>query len=149
MIDTASAYGIDPAREGFPDLIAPPDEPYWVRCKLSPGTDWVEADPQMPGTHRPEGVVAWSGSGVVPGRTLAADLRDITPSILTWFGLPIPSHVQGEPLPCLTARGWLAPNLRRDSPHDPVVGTHEAGFEYTPEEQALIEQRLADLGYLE
>jgi hypothetical protein len=29
------------------------------------------------------------------------------------------------------------------------VGRHRAQFEYTPEEQALIEQRLADLGYLE
>ncbi len=149
VIDTAEAYGIDPAREGYPDLIAPPDEPYWVRCKLAPGTDWVEADPQMPGTHRPEGVVAWSGSGVPAGRTLEADLRDITPSILTWFGLPIPPHVQGEPLPCLTGRGWITPNLRRDAPEAAVHAPHEPGFEYTPEEQALIEQRLADLGYLE
>ncbi len=149
VIDTAQAYGIDPAREGFPDLIAPPDEPYWVRCKLAPGTDWVEPDPQMPGTHRPEGVVAWSGSGVTPGRTIEANLRDITPSILTWFGLPIPPHVQGEPLDCLTGRGWITPDIRRDAPHEPIRGGHEPGFEYTPEEQALIEQRLADLGYLE
>ena len=149
VIDTAQAYGIDPAREGFPDLIAPPDEPYWVRCKLAPGSDWVEADPQMPGTHRPEGVVAWSGAGVPAGRTLDANLRDITPSILTWFGLDIPNHIQGKPLPCLTARGWITPNLRRDAPESPMSGPHEPGFEYTPEEQALIEQRLADLGYLE
>ena len=149
VIDTARAYGIDPAREGYPDLIAPPDEPYWVRCKLAPGSDWVEPDPQMPGTHRPEGVVAWSGTGVTPGRTLDADLRDITPSILTWFGLPVPPHVQGEPLPCLTGRGWLTPNFRRDAPADPLPSPHQPDFEYTPEEQALIEQRLADLGYLE
>lgn len=149
VIDTAQEYGIDPAREGYPDLIAPPDEPYWVRCKLAPGTDWVEPDPQMPGTHRPEGVVAWSGPGVLPGRTLDADLRDVTPSILTWFGLPIPAHVEGEPLPCLAGLGWITPNLRRDPGVPATHAPHAPTFEYTAEEQALIEQRLADLGYLE
>jgi len=149
VIATAEAYGVDPAREGFPDLIAPPDEPYWVRCKLSPGTDWIEPDPLMPGTHRPEGVIALSGAGIEPGRVLDAQLRDVAPSILTWFGLPIPDHVEGEPLPCLTGPGWQGPNLRKDPAHEGFVGNHQAGFEYTPEEQAMIEQRLADLGYLE
>jgi predicted AlkP superfamily phosphohydrolase/phosphomutase/SAM-dependent methyltransferase len=149
MISTADAYGIDPAREGYPDLIAPPDEPYWVRCKLAPGRDWLESDPMMPGTHRPEGVIALSGPGIQPGRTLKANLRDVAPSILTWFGLPIPEHVEGEPLACLTGFGWQGPNLRRDPGHEALAGNHQAGFEYTPEEQAMIEQRLADLGYLE
>ncbi len=149
VIDTAEAFGIDPAREGYPDLIAPPDEPYWVRCKLAPGRDWIEPDPQMPGTHRPEGVVALSGSGIIPGRTIRANLRDVAPSILTWFGLPVPDHVEGEPLPCLTGRGWLDRDHRRDGPHDLSAVRPEPGFEYTAEEQALIEQRLSDLGYLE
>jgi predicted AlkP superfamily phosphohydrolase/phosphomutase len=149
VISTAAAYGIDPAREGYPDLIAPPDDPYWVRCKLSRGHEWVEPDPNMPGTHRPEGVVALSGAGIIPGRTLQAQLRDVAPTILTWFGLPIPEHVEGEPLPCLSGYGWNGRNERRDPAHSGVAGTHEAGFEYTAEEQALIEQRLADLGYLE
>ena len=103
----------------------------------------------MPGTHRPEGVVALSGSGIIPGRTVQAQLRDIAPSILTWFGLPIPDHVQGEPLACLTGRGWLDHDHRRDGSHSLASNHLEAGFEYTAEEQALIEQRLSDLGYLE
>ena len=48
IIDTAEAYGIDPAREGYPDLIALPDENYWVRTKLAPGPAWVEADAEPP-----------------------------------------------------------------------------------------------------
>ncbi len=35
IIDTASEYGIDPVSLGYPDLIALPDESYWVRTKLS------------------------------------------------------------------------------------------------------------------
>ena len=145
VIATADAYGIDPAREGFPDLIALPDEQYWVRTKLAPGRELVEADPNLPGTHRPEGIVAISGAGLVPGRTLAANLHDIAPTILSLFGLPIPEHVEGRPL-----AGLDSPSATRiDPPSAAVAGPHRPQFEYTPEEQALIEQRLADLGYLE
>ena len=69
IIETAEAYQIDPTREGYPDLIALPDEPYWVRTKLTPGTAWVEPDPNLPGTHRPEGVVALAGVAFRPVAT--------------------------------------------------------------------------------
>ena len=48
----AEAYGIDPAREGYPDLIALPDEPYWVRTKLAPGHDLGRGRPE-PARHPP------------------------------------------------------------------------------------------------
>lgn len=150
VIDTATAYGIDPAREGFPDLIALPDENYWVRTKLTPGTNWVEGDANLPGTHRPEGVVALAGTGVIPGRTLNADLRDIAPTVLTLFGLPVPEVMEGKPL---EAFGGGRPGgvLREDAAASPINGPHrpQPQFEFSAEEQALIEQRLADLGYLE
>lgn len=43
------------------------------------------------------------------------------------------------------------PSIREDGPSSPLVGPHvpRPQFDYTPEEQAIIEQRLADLGYLE
>lgn len=145
IVATADAYDLDPAREGYPDLIALPDESYWVRTKLTPGRTLVEADPNLPGTHRPEGIVALSAPGIVPGRTLAANLQDVAPTILKLFGLPIPSHVEGKPLDGLA--GLSAP--RQDPPAAAIPGPHRPQFEYTPEEQAIIEQRLADLGYLE
>jgi predicted AlkP superfamily phosphohydrolase/phosphomutase len=145
VVDTAKAYGLDPAREGYPDLIALPDESYWVRTKLTSSAAWVEPDPNLPGTHRPEGVIALAADRISPGRGLSADLQDVTPTILKLFGLPIPGHVEGKPLPVLGER----PTLRQDPPANPVAGPHRPQFEYTPEEQAIIEQRLADLGYLE
>jgi predicted AlkP superfamily phosphohydrolase/phosphomutase len=145
VISTAEAYGLDPAHEGYPDLIALPDESYWVRTKLAPGRGWVEPDANLPGTHRPEGIVALSGPGIAPGRTLQADLTDIAPTVLKLLGLPIPAHVEGKPLPCLAE----LPTLRQDPATAAVPGPHRAQFDYTPEEQAIIEQRLADLGYLE
>ena len=143
IVDTAKSYQIDPAREGYPDLIALPDDPYWVRTKLSPGREWVESDANLPGTHRPEGIVAIRGPGIAPNRNLAANLRDITPTILALLGQPIPSQVEGKPLPCVRS------TTRIDAPMAQTPPSHLGQFEYTPEEQAIIEQRLADLGYLE
>jgi predicted AlkP superfamily phosphohydrolase/phosphomutase len=145
LVPMAETYDLDPAREGYPDLIALPDEPYWVRTKLAPGRGWVEADPNLPGTHRPEGIVALAGAGVSPGRTLTASLMDIAPTILSWFGLSLPAHTEGQPLPCLPDRS----TSRKDAGEPAVTGPHHPQFEYTAEEQAIIEQRLADLGYLE
>jgi len=145
VLATAEAYNLDPAEQGYPDLIALPDEPYWVRTKLAPGRSWVEADPNLPGTHRPEGIVALCAPGVCPGRTVRADLQDITPTILALFGLPIPAHVEGRPLGCVPQ----GPAPRIDPGADPLAGPHRSQFEYTPEEQAIIEKRLEELGYLE
>ena len=148
VVDTAEAYGIDPAREGYPDLIALPDEPYWVRTKLAPGRAYVEADPNLPGTHRPEGIIALSAPGIPPGRTIKADLRDAAPTILALLGQAIPRHIEGRPLDCIAAPGE-AVEIRPDPPAPGVPAPHRSQFEYSAEEQAIIEQRLADLGYLE
>jgi predicted AlkP superfamily phosphohydrolase/phosphomutase len=153
IIATAETYHLDPAREGYPDLIALPDAPYWVRTKLAPGTTWVESDPNLPGTHRPEGIVALAGPGITPGRTVQANLPDIAPTVLTLLGLPVPGSMEGKPLACTGTANAPDPAQAPTTRHDPVgravSGPHQQPFEYTPEEQAIIEQRLADLGYLE
>ena len=43
----------------------------------------------------------------------------------------------------------VLPTTRQDPAGPAVAGPHRPQFDYTPEEQAIIEQRLADLGYLE
>src|SRR4051812_16185187 len=134
IVATAEDYGIDPAREGYPDLITLPDESYWVRTKLAPGHAWVEVDPNLPGTHRPDGIVALAGAGIAPGRTLHADLPDIAPTVLKLLGLPIPSYMEGTPLACVGA----LPTTRQDSASHGVTGPHRPQFDYTPEEQAII-----------
>jgi predicted AlkP superfamily phosphohydrolase/phosphomutase len=152
IIETAEAYRIDPTREGYPDLIALPDEPYWVRTKLTSGQSWVEPDANLPGTHRPEGIVALAGAGLAPGRYLKAHLVDATPTILSLLGLAIPSHVEGKPIVGTTtappeAHGFAV--IRQDAADDLLEGPHRKPFEYSAEEQSIIEQRLAELGYLE
>jgi predicted AlkP superfamily phosphohydrolase/phosphomutase len=146
VVCLATAHGIDPAAEGYPDLLALPDEAYWVRTKLGPGRDWIEPDANLPGTHRPLGIVAVQAPGVAPGHRLQANLQDVAPSVLSLFGLAPPAHMEGTPESLVGAR---SADERLDAPAA-ANGPHLApGFEYTEEEQAIIEQRLADLGYLE
>ncbi|AMV38199.1 hypothetical protein [Planctomyces sp. SH-PL62] len=149
IIDTAEAYGVDPAREGYPDLIALPDAAYWVRTKLAgtgPG-DWVRSDPNLTGTHRPEGVVALAGAGLAAGRNLNGRLIDVAPTVLSLLGQSVPSHMEGSPLGSGRA---ASPVTRLDEPAKrPINGPHQPAFEYTDEEQAILEQRLMDLGYME
>ncbi len=149
IIVPADAYGVDPAREGYPDLIALPDGPFWVRTKLAgtaPG-DWVREDPNLTGTHRPEGIVALAGAGLPPGRNLRARLIDAAPTILELLGVPVPPHMEGSPLGTYRP----TPSRRVDDPRArPIAGPHQQpAFEFTEEEQAILEQRLMDLGYME
>ena len=115
---------------------------------------WVEPDPNLPGTHRPEGIVALSGAGLAPGRHLKANLVDATPTILALLGLAVPAHVEGKPIVgdgSANSRITPAPFAvaRQDAIGEPINGPHSKPFEYSSEEQRIIEQRLADLGYLE
>jgi predicted AlkP superfamily phosphohydrolase/phosphomutase len=152
IIATAETYQVDPTREGYPDLIALPQEPYWVRTKLSSGTAWVEPDANLPGTHRPEGIVALAGAGLSVGRHLSAHLRDVTPTILALLGLPIPAHVEGRPIVSAPSHAESTTSftpVRRDPAEELLEGPHHKPFEYSARDQQIIEQRLADLGYLE
>jgi predicted AlkP superfamily phosphohydrolase/phosphomutase len=152
VIATAEAYQLDPAREGYPDLIALPDEPYWVRSRLTASSAWVSPDPNLPGTHRPDGIIALAGAGLAPGRSIQARLADATPTILALLGLPIPAHVEGRPITdqsATTEHRKAFTSIRQDAAEPALEGPHRRPFEYTDEEQAILEQRLADLGYLE
>ena len=77
---------------------------------------------------------------------------DVTPTILDLLGVPVPSHIEGSPIrPSNTQDPANSEfNATRVDPAETTLdGPHQHQFEYTAEEQAIIEQRLADLGYLE
>jgi len=105
------------------------------------------------GDHRMDGILIACGSAFRPGtKPRGAGLIDIAPTVLHLLGIPVPDDMDGRvltellepalafapPLPVLTpafaASNGMTP-LPVDSP-------------YTPEEDAAIQQRLADLGYL-
>lgn len=100
------------------------------------------------GDHRMEGMIVASGP---PFRTGAAPqgatLLDIAPTVLHLLGVPIPSDMDGRVLTEILEPA-LAPSHPPVSPTAPTGNGSPVPVAYTEEEDAAIQQRLADLGYL-
>ena len=98
------------------------------------------------GDHRMEGVFIASGPAIRPGATLAgdADLADVAPTVLHLLGVPVPADMDGRVLTEVLEHPTAAasPSAGEETAAEP------AGVAYTEEEDAEIQQRLADLGYL-
>ena len=101
------------------------------------------------GDHRMEGVFVASGEAFRPGATLPgerANLLDIAPTVLHLLGVPVPADMDGRVLteildPALASVAGVSSSAAL--PHEEPVPVA-----YTEEEDAAIQQRLADLGYL-
>ena len=82
-----------------------------------------------------------------------ANLVDATPTILALLGLADPGPRRRQTDRRARRRRLMsapaASMTRQDPAEEPFDGPHPRPFEYTSEEQQIIEQRLADLGYLE
>ncbi len=101
------------------------------------------------GRHHPDGIVVVSGAGVRPEKGVRARLIDIAPTVLAGLGIaPLPG-MDGTVLPFLP--GEDRPTLQSDRAGghpDRAETDYSPGEAYTPEEQAMVEKRLRDLGYL-
>ena len=102
------------------------------------------------GDHRMEGIFIASGPAFQAGSTLSADadLLDIAPTLLHILGVPVPTDMDGRVLTEV-----LAPALLSQAEAEPPVSAMPLPetpppVAYTEEEDAAIQQRLADLGYL-
>jgi predicted AlkP superfamily phosphohydrolase/phosphomutase len=104
------------------------------------------------GDHRMEGVLIASGDAIKRGgEPRGADLLDITPTILHLLGVPAPDDLDGRVLDEILVEPVdqaIRPGLA--TPHSAGFARefHEPVVVYTEEEDAAIQQRLADLGYL-
>ena len=99
------------------------------------------------GDHRMEGVLIAHGAGVnVGAKPQGATLLDIAPTILRLLGVPVPEDMDGrvltEILDARFAEGGVSDASSNPSSEEPVA------VAYSEEEDAAIQQRLADLGYL-
>jgi predicted AlkP superfamily phosphohydrolase/phosphomutase len=110
------------------------------------------------GDHRMEGVFVGSGPAFRPGAALGpdADLTDIAPTVLHLLGVPVPDDMDGRVLtevldPSLAPVTVPAPGANGDAngqAHPEAAAEEPVPVAYTEEEDAAIQQRLADLGYL-
>ena len=103
--------------------------------------------------HREFGVIAAAGPGIREGaRIFGATLLDITPTILTLFGLPCGADMDGKPL--TDALDDTAPVLPRISSWEAVpgdAGRHPEGFVHEAEAAAGEDmmRQFAALGYVD
>jgi len=99
------------------------------------------------GSHRPDGLVIFSGAGVASGAVLNdAHLEDIAPTILYWMDQPVPTYMDGRVLSeAFTPEHRATLPLRAVERYVHSV-PREAG--YSPEETAVVLERLRGLGYV-
>lgn len=100
---------------------------------------------RLEGTHRPEGIIALAGPGVVHGKTIDGNIADCTPTALALLGIPVPDDMDGrvlaevfEKMP--QVRFEAAPSVGQTAAHKDV---------YSEGELAQVTERLSQLGYLE
>lgn len=104
------------------------------------------------GDHRMDGVFVAAGPPFRPGaKPEGATLLDIAPTILRLLGVPLPDDLDGRVLDEVLDPSAIPPPIASTSPNgaSPATNGHASPPSgYTPEEDAVIQQRLADLGYL-
>ncbi|OIB57859.1 alkaline phosphatase family protein [Natrialba sp. SSL1] len=128
-------YFHGPESERAVDIVTiPADFEHFISATLR---DEQFGPPSEPWNHKLEGTVAVAGGGVDRAAGVGdAHLFDVAPTVLASLGVPADERMDGEVLPCLDSSG-TTDYARRDE-GDTVATDDDA-----------VEQRLADLGYLE
>ena len=116
------------------------------------GEDFFEysEDGSLGGCHRHEGMYVLHGQGVKAGVRLNAHIADIMPTIYAALGIQLPENLDGKvlhegfvnPLPSVGSEAGVKPSM---TVHIPPAQSSQL----TAEEEALISEKLSDLGYLE
>ena len=133
----ASLFSTNPS---FPEDTAEPAVEICER-KPSEGSEWG-------GTHRLGGILIAQGKTFKSGTEIkGACLIDIAPTLLHVMGQRVPDDMDGRVLVDLFKPEFLADNPIRIG----GSGSPEASSmaQYSPEETAIVEKRLKDLGYIE
>ncbi len=100
--------------------------------------------------HSPYGVIVAKGPGIKQGdRIYGASLLDITPTLLTLFGLPVGDDMQGKPL----LDAFIEPPKLQSIPSWEDVpgecGMHPPELRLDAEQSRQSLQQLVDLGYID
>jgi predicted AlkP superfamily phosphohydrolase/phosphomutase len=106
----------------------------------------VEPSVGQTGHHAMNGILIMRGPQIRPGQNLPlANILDIAPSVLYAMGLPVPARMDGRALVEAFTPEFVGehPLQRGEAP-----GYAPTDQTYSAEDQAQIEERLRDLGYL-
>lgn len=132
-------FGIDLLEHRWPEIVAIPADGYQTRTKMNGASTLLVDDPNLTGTHRQQGVL------ILPAAAKAclprqAEMRDVAPTLLALLGISAPSSMSGRSLIACSAT---------DAPRPAPVPSLAADTVLSSAQQALVESRLRDLGYLD
>lgn len=124
---------------------------------ILPSEEMVKPREQPAGTHRPLGIFAARGPGILPGTILPElSILDVAPLLLYSLQLALPQALEGRvPLeifdPEFRSRQKVkyAVAQEGDSPAKPPVEEDDSQIAYDEEAEAAIASRLRALGYIE
>ncbi|SDQ96401.1 alkaline phosphatase family protein [Natronobacterium texcoconense] len=128
-------YFHGPESEDAVDVVTvPADFDHFLSATLR---DEQFGPPSEPWNHKLEGTIAARGPDIDDDAGVGnAHLFDVAPTVLATLGVPVDDRMDGQPLPCVDSPGVRSyPRLDDDR----STGTDDVA----------VEERLADLGYLE
>jgi predicted AlkP superfamily phosphohydrolase/phosphomutase len=131
----------------LPDIIVEPARGYIFATDLVTNTIFRSTPNFFTGTHEREGIFAAYGPGVPARKQIHdANLVDLMPTILYALGVPIPNDLDGKILKDVFPIQYMQDNLPMFVEAESI--TQSSSSDLSVEEQALIEERLRNLGYL-
>jgi len=148
---TRERWQCDPLDRCLPDVVAIPADGFHTRPKADRFGRLMRSDPTLAATHRREGVMMVRTSGIELGKPLTAELRDAAPTILDLLGIAPGPDMTGVSLCGKITGSWRCDSVPRLRSRGEVSARRELddSGELTADEQAVVEERLRELGYIE
>jgi len=100
------------------------------------------------GAHRTNGVFMFCGPHAQPGEVQGVSIRDIAPTTLHLLNLPVPQDMDGRVAAEVISPEFMAQHPVQTAAVGDAAEKHSDGFASDQDEE-LVRQRLASLGYLD
>jgi predicted AlkP superfamily phosphohydrolase/phosphomutase len=138
-----------PEMEMAPDILFVAHDYGYLGRQLFGAKKWIESSENLAnGFHRMNGVFMAIGKHIKPGfQVEGAGLEDIAPTLLHTMGFPVPEDMDGSVLTSILKEDWLESNPVRTV--NPELFADKDRDVYSAEEEDVIKDRLAGLGYIE
>lgn len=134
------------SEELAPDILLIPED-YSTMVSHHLKMDELFSEPEQKGMHCRDGYILFYGNSVQRGKQLSdCQIEDFTPTVLKYFGIPIPEYVEGTVIDSFT--DGFGEKIREYQEHNLDEIDNRFGTSYSEEESNDIEQRLRGLGYL-
>jgi predicted AlkP superfamily phosphohydrolase/phosphomutase len=101
------------------------------------------------GKHHKEGIFAASGEGIKKRQDVSMRLIDIVPTLLYYMDTPLPSSLEGRTAMELFETEFIEATPVRKFQETENKNNTPQRYEYSGQENELIQKRLKDLGYIE